>query len=548
MSLFLRPLVSFGVLISATLWAQPREGLIAHWPLAGDVRDYSGNGRHGENHGADLRAAGPDGKPGSAAAFNGRDAWIRIPGPEIPLGAKDFTLAVRIHTARESDDLPGDILSQYDAATRRGVNFGLLSLPGCLGSQPNDRNVHFGIDQARVEPWLDHGRPGQAIYVMALAVYDGALYAGTCEELGRVYRFEGERGWVDCGAPDRANAITSMVVLDGQLYVGSGKYRLSGSAMKDTRNQTAGGSVFRYLGGERWEHCGRVSPETETIGGLGVFRGKLHATSAYRPAGMFRHEGGDRWTPLGSVDGRRSEAIGVHNGSLFTTVWDGGGVFGFDGARWSNFGNVPETTQTYGFVVHRGELHVTTWPKGKVFRWGGTDTWHDVGRLGDEAEVMGAAHYNGKLYAGTLPLAKVFRYEEDTAWTDMGRLDFTPEVVYRRVWAMAVFNGRLFAGTLPDGKVHSMAAGRVATVDRSLTPGWHHLAAVRRGGRLEVYVDGVKAAESAAFAAADYDLTCGQSLRIGVGEHDFFHGRLADLRIYDRALAAEEIKPWSQTR
>jgi hypothetical protein len=453
---------------------------------------------------------------------------------------------VRVYTEKDLDDVPGDILSQYDPYARRGINFGILSLPGCLASQPNDRTVHFGIDNAKLEPWVDHGRLGESMYVMAMGVFDGNLYASTCEELGRVYRFNGEKGWVDCGAPDQANAITSMIVYDGQLYVGSGKYRLSGSSMPDTKNQNIGGSLFRYKGGTQWEHCGRVSPETETIGGLAVFRGKLYASSAYRPAGLFRYEGGTKWTPLGSVDGRRSEALGIHNGRIFTSVWDGGSVFAFDGEKWSNLGNVNESTQTYGFLNHRGGMYVTTWPTGKVFRWGGGDTWIDSGRLGDETEVMGTAHYNGKFYAGTLPLAKVFRYEDGTTWSDIGRLDFTPDVVYRRAWSMAVFNGRLFVGTLPAGRVHSIAAGRVATVDRSLAPGWRHLAAVRRGGRLEIFVDGVKAAESASFQPGQYELTCGRPMQIGRGENDFFNGRLADLRIYNRALSPDAIRGLGQ--
>ena len=536
------PVVLASFFLASALVAQTREGLIAYWPLAGDVRDHSGQNRHGENHGVDLKAVGPDGKAGTAAGFNGRDAWIGIPRPEIVVGTSDFTISVRVHLEKNLDDVPGDILSQYDPHARRGVNFGILSLPGCLASQPNDRNVHFGIDNAKLEPWVDHGRLGQSMYVMAMGVYENNLYASTCEELGRVYRFNGEKGWVDCGAPDKANAITSIIVHDGQLYVGSGKYRLGGSSMPDTKNQNIGGSLFRYKGGTEWEHCGRVSPETETIGGLAVFRGKIYASSAYRPAGLFRYEGGTKWTPLGSVDGRRSEALGIHNGRIFTSVWDGGGVFAFDGEKWANLGNLNQTTQTYGFLNHRGGLYVTTWPKGKVFRWGGDNNWIDSGRLGDETEVMGTAHYNGKFYAGTLPLAKVFRYDDGTSWSDIGRLDFTPDVVYRRAWAMAVFNGRLFVGTLPAGHVHSIAAGRVATVDRSLAPGWRHLTAVRRGSKLEVFVDGAKVAESATFKPEEYELTSGQPMRIGTGENDFFNGRLADLRIYNRALSPDEIR------
>lgn len=535
--------VFFGLIFVGTVGAAPAgDGLIGHWPLAGDVRDISSQNRHGINHGADLSVVGPDGKAGSAAGFDGRGAWIDVPGAGLPLAAGDFTIAVRVHLAKDLDDVPGDILAQYDPVTRRGVNFGVLSLPGSTSSQSNDRNVHFGIDNARLEPWVDHGRLGASNYVMAMALFEGSLYAATSEEVGHVYRFDRDQKWIDCGTPDKANAITSLAVLDGQLYAGSGKYRFSGSLLPETKNTQVGGNVYRYKGDGQWEHCGRVSEATETIGGLLAFRGKLYATSAYRPAGLFRYEGGTQWTALGSFEGRRSHALGIHDGRVYTSVWDGGSVFEFDGEKFSDLGRVDGSTQTYGFINHGGGLMVATWPKGKMYRWGGGQRWIDAGRLGEEAEVMGTAHYNGKVYAGTLPLAKVFRYEDGTTWTDLGQLDHTPDVKYRRVWSAAVFNGRLFFGTLPEGRVHSIAAGRVATVDRSLAPGWRHLTAVRRGGKLEIFVDGKKAAESASFNPADYDLTNGHPLRIGIGENAFFNGRMADLRIYGRALSPAEIQ------
>src|SRR5262245_54818664 len=59
--------------------AAAEPGLIAHWKLAGDVRDHSGEGRDGVNRGADLTAEGPDGKPAGAARFDGRDDVIEVP-------------------------------------------------------------------------------------------------------------------------------------------------------------------------------------------------------------------------------------------------------------------------------------------------------------------------------------------------------------------------------------------------------------------------------------------------------------------------------------
>jgi hypothetical protein len=49
------------------------------------------------------------------------------------------------------------------------------------------------------------------------------------------------------------------------------------------------------------------------------------------------------------------------------------------------------------------------------------------------------------------------------------------------------------------GRVHTMEAGKGVSNDRDLGPGWKHLAAVKRGGRLELWVDGAKASESTPF-------------------------------------------------
>ena len=71
-----------------------------------------------------------------------------------------------------------------------------------------------------------------------------------------------------------------------------------------------------------------------------------------------------------------------------------------------------------------------------------------------------------------------------------GQLDTTPDVRYRRAWSMAVYKGKLFCGTLPSGHVFSLEAGKNVTHDHELAAGWKHLAAVRDGRKLKLYVDG----------------------------------------------------------
>ena len=106
---------------------------------------------------------------------------------------------------------------------------------------------------------------------------------------------------------------------------------------------------------------------------------------------------------------------------------------------------------------------------------------------------------------------------------------------------MAVYDGKLFCGTLPSGHVLSIEAGKCATYDRALPPGWRHIVAVKGGDRLKLYADGKCVATSSAFTAADFDLDNQQPLKIGFGSHDYFNGKMRDLRIYSRALDEAEI-------
>jgi hypothetical protein len=186
-------------------------------------------------------------------------------------------------------------------------------------------------------------------------------------------------------------------------------------------------------------------------------------------------------------------------------------------------------------------MYVGTWPEGKVYRYDGDNDWADCGRLGEEKEVMGTAIYNGKMYAGTLPLAQVYRYEGANKWFLTGRLDLTPDVDYRRAWSMSVFDGKLFCGVLPSGHVHSLEVGKSVSYDRDLGTGWKHIAAVRDGGRLRLYVDGEAMAESSESEPENYDVDNEAPLRIGFGPHEYFKGRISDLRIYNRSLTRNQI-------
>ncbi|MGY8673200.1 MAG: LamG-like jellyroll fold domain-containing protein, partial [Verrucomicrobiia bacterium] len=183
----------------------------------------------------------------------------------------------------------------------------------------------------------------------------------------------------------------------------------------------------------------------------------------------------------------------------------------------------------YSLGLHQGKLVAGTWPEGKVYRYEGGTTWESTGRLGEEQEIMGSNHYNGKLYAGSLPMAEIFRYDGDEQWRSVGRVDLTKDVIYRRAFSLAVFRGRLFSGTFPSGHVRSFEAGKVVSFDEELASGWRHIAAVKEGGRLKLFIDGKRVAESDEFDAKDFDLTNEAPLQIGFGQYDFFNGGIRDV-------------------
>jgi hypothetical protein len=523
--------------------ADLNEALFGHWKLAGDARDHSGRGHDAKNHSLDL-------KPGEAARFNGLGAHLEVADAEaLHPGTGDFSLALWVHTDESLDDVIGDLVSKFDPQKRVGFNLSITHRPGVTHSQANFRQIHFGIDDGKVEQpeWIDHGRPGNAMFIQALAVHDGSLYAGTCEpgkdEAGHVYRLESTSNWIDCGAPDKANAICSLAVFGGKLYAGTGKYRLGGSSLAESENANLGGKVFRYEGDQKWQLCGQL-PEVEATGGLVVYDNELFASSLYKPAGFFRYLGGENWEVLESPFGKRAEALTIYNSLLFASGYDEGHVYRYDGRNWTDCGHVgpAENTQTYAFAAYRGELYVATWRTGRVFKYRGDNDWLDCGRLGEELEVMGMAVHNGKLYAGTLPSAEVYRYDGETTWTKVGTLDATPDVKYRRAWSMAELGGRLYVGTLPSGKVWSMSAGKSVTYDKELPPGWHHLVAMRKGSQLFLYLDGKEvAASDGRLMASAIKLDNTSPLLIGFGPNDYLRGSLRDVRLYQRALEEEEV-------
>lgn len=547
-ALFYRMLVvafagSAGVAVAADL---PRP--VAHWKLAGTAQD-SGDGHLSTSAEGVEFVDGGENFP-KAALFKGRGEHLAVEaGKTLDFGSGDFSASLWVKTDGKTDDA-GDLLSQFDPATRTGWSLSLRSNAGVTNSQVNLRQLQFGIDSGTDPIFTDEGRPGNSLYGFSMAVLDGNLYVGTCEprsgEKGRVYRYsrperDAAAKWIDCGAPDEANSISSMAVYEGQLYVGSAKYRLGGSSLPEAENVRPGGKIFRLKKSGEWEPCGELAG-AEAVGGMVVFGGKLYATSLYAPAGFFRYEGDTKWTRLENPDGKRTQAMTVFDGALWATSYDNGHIYRFDGKAWSDLGPLEANTQNYSFAAYRGKLYVGSWPSGKVYRWAGENRWEDTGRLGQELEVMGMLVHNGSLYAGTLPLAELYRFDGDGKWSRLRQLDETPDVKYRRVWTAATFQGKSFWTTLPSGHIHSMQTGVATSWDSAFPAGWQHVVAVRAKDRLRLYVGGRLVSESEAFDAGRMRLTNSAPLTIGRGPGAAFRGKMADVRLYKQALTAEQVE------
>jgi hypothetical protein len=484
----------------------------------------------------------------------------------LSVGLSDFTLSLWIRIPERPSTGLGDVVSAFDKGSRRGLTLGFFDGSPC-GNHGNDRELFIGLDAGTTPEWTDLGQPSPAtLMVSALAVLNGELYAATWEgppsDRGHVYRLE-PQGWTDCGSPWDCNAVTRLAVYDGWLYAGVSRLRGGGSGMPDSANQEAGGRILRYEGESRWTDLGRLG-DADSVAALVPFGGDLYAIPMYSE-GLYRLVEPGRWAWCGSP-GRRLLALGVHDGALYGAGNDhadvvsaiadtaagivvparsaegGGGVFRYEGGEsWTSLGLQPDTTQVYSIETFDGAMHVGTWPNGLVYRHERDGSWVSCGRLGDETEVMNLLAFNGALYAGTLPRAQVFRMDAEESWAEVGRLDHTPDVLYRRAASMAVHDGALVVGTLPSGRVHGMRAGSVVSTGGAIGPGSHHVAAVREGPWLSLYVDGRLASSRSDSANRTLDLGDLPALTLGGGPRTQFAGEMRDPQLTLEALPARVI-------
>ncbi len=358
-----------------------------------------------------------------------------------------------------------------------------------------------------------------------MTVFDGRLYAGITdavreEDWCHVFRYAGGQDWEDCGrlGNRRTHGAGPMVVHRGHLYAASWTYDWTRVGQQEPLDDFC--CVYRYAGGHTWEDCGQPG-NCRRLFGLASFRGRLYVTA--EDGRCYVHTGDRNWEACGQFP-NYAHPLGIHDGKLYAGVLNPAGVWAYDGQEWSALGNPQGSeercNQVHALEVYRGRLHATTWPEDTWSDWSPAANGPTAAGWATRSKINGLAVYNGKLYGGAIPRAEVFRYDDAQGWTSVRRfLDpagyvFQSPIEWARVTSLTVFDGRLFAsmGSCTSsrldapcdfrGRVYAMQAGACASWDRDLGPGWKHIAAVKRGDRLELYVGGAQCGDIAPLRSA----------------------------------------------
>jgi len=559
---------------------------IAHWPLSGHANDSVGT-LHGTPHGIRF-TTGPSGASDTAAVFSGADSRIEVQDARtLQLGCSDFTLSAWVQCETPMRRAFGDILSKFDSELRCGLNLNVSGGSAAYGSNSDARHVHFGIDDGYLGPWQERGRPGTGNpLVSCLTVFEGNLYAGVSdanklEDTAKVYRFDAESGWTDCGRlGDDLDSVSvmSMLVHNGHLYAGTGIWDWGrAQEARESDPPFALTRVFRYEGGITWRDLGQVG-RGHRVFSMASFDGHLYAALDRGDARCFKlveDEAGEAsWEVCGHLDEKDNfMCLMPHDGVLYGASFFA--LYKYEcGRTWTCLGRDPfGVSQIHSLQVYEGKLWIGSWPQGYVLRYEGDGVFTNTGRLGLATDKPGVAPineinalgvHNGKLYAGVLPKGQVFRYESDGHWTLLGslasRADWDPKVCpsWMRVLTLSTHAGELFACTGasqartqdidPDqtaGRVLSCQAGIVASHEHDLGNAWTHLAAIRSGREISLYVNGVLAQQSTAPPGHHFYLGNAAPLLIGSGPQSSFAGAISDVRLYDSALNSDQIQKLS---
>lgn len=505
-------------------------------------------------------------------------AWVHAIPDSIP---EDFSITGWVDVEEHGEDRDVELFRCFDRGTRRGVTLTLVSGGGGYSSQGSASRLSFGIDDDSPVVWEDCGFPDpDSRYVSnSLTVFDGELLAATTdartsEGRARVHRYLGGGRWESLGRPPGVDAhgIGPMIVHAGELFVAPWTY--DWTVVQQLPLSFV--HVYRLDDSGEWIDCGQPGA-CKRISALASFGGRLYASGD--DDAIHVHTGGRNWAVSKRLPAN-AHAMHVYDSKLWAGTLDPGRLWSFDGESWRDEGNPradeEEASQLHSFVRVDGDLAVGSWPFGFVDRRDrATGRWESLGGPRDATEINALQTYNGSLYAGSLPYAEVSRYDGGENWSTVRRLHAPPgwraSSVHDSGWqsrqemeaggdsaasddrmrewgratSMVEHDGRLYVSTgnctssYQDsgedshlGSVHALSVGTVATSRASLSPGRHHVAAVRAGRSLALFVDGVLSARCSGDIAGEI-LVGPTAARSSCG--------LSHARWDDFALSSDEI-------
>jgi hypothetical protein len=130
-----------------------------------------------------------------------------------------------------------------------------------------------------------------------------------------------------------------------------------------------------------------------------------------------------------------------------------------------------------------------------------------------------------------------------TAWIKRDTNSHNWESIANHIKKTSSYDG-YWIGSIANGKIRAFVGPYTNYVDTTNAVSnsvWHHVALVSNGTIFSIYVDGVKASADQAVGAIS---TTNVSVRIGrsIAAGEYFDGQIDDVRIYNYALTAEQIK------
>ena len=181
-------------------------GLVAWYPLAGDVNDHSGNGNNGTPAGSPAYVSGPDGSAGAAIAFNGSSQYVAIPpSPSVVLNS-NLTITAWVyfnsisgHSEIITKGLPGagnGKPASFELYLGNDLSPGNLGLAIGNGASSYDKAVGGNL-LAKNWYFVAATRSGNVVslYTNGVLIASSTLSANAVDGGGNIFIGNNNQGW-----------------------------------------------------------------------------------------------------------------------------------------------------------------------------------------------------------------------------------------------------------------------------------------------------------------------------------------------------------------